>query len=159
MVIKKPLASLMNQEGEEFSPQPGAGAGISVQNWGMNQALNDRFAQLRRFQQTQGRPGGGLNGFLSPQHTTGLPNQWDIFGQVMRGRQDAVEGAGQHFDLGGTPLGNEAAPNTRWDPEQVGVNTGHTLRDDEAGFQNALNHSARPSNGLIGDLRRRFGLN
>jgi hypothetical protein len=144
------MATLMSDDGEGYTPPTNPQAGLGIQNWGLNQANNARFAKGV----AATRHPNALNTNATP-----LPNAWEIFGHVMNGRRNAVEAVGGRF-RGPDPADfyNDAPSNTRFDDRQIGVTTGQTLADDEAGMQDALNRTSRPSHRIITDLRKRFGL-
>ena len=149
--ILQQLSSLVSDNGEAYTPPAGPLAGHGIQNWGRTQANNDRYQKhLKAIQNPTS---------LGAMPATPLPNQWEIMGQVVKGRRNAVEAAGGKFNMADqADYYNEAPVNTRWDDQQVGVTTGNTMGDDMAGFQDALNNTSRPSRGVIGNLRKRFGL-
>lgn len=132
-ITKLPLAlrmlqgpSLVNDEGQGYSPsnQPGI-AGMDIQGWGYDQALKQRSQKRQQFLENRGNP---LFGFLRPANVTALPNKWEVYGQVMRGRSNAAQEAGAGFRS--APIGNAPAPNTRWDSDQIDAKTGNTLTQD-----------------------------
>lgn len=153
----KSMPTLMGQDGDGFTPSSTPGqAGHQIRQWGYQQALGARDRKRSNFWANRGNK---LFGFLPPSNATPLPNQWEVMGEVNAGRQRAIEGAGGNFNMDiGDAYNDGSKPNTRWDAEQIGVASGNSLGMDVNEFQNALNATARPSRGIIANLRRKFGL-
>lgn len=149
--------SLVNDHGEGYTPSaiPGL-AGGEVREWGYQQALKNRTDNTRKFWENRGKPG---SGFLPPAHATPLPNEWEIMGNVVRGRQNAIESVGGRARMPEQQdYYNDPSPNTRWDERQIGLATGNTLADDTSGYDQATNKISRPTYSALASLRRRFGL-
>jgi hypothetical protein len=150
------MATLLSDSGEGYTPPEGPQAGMGIQQWGYNQALDQRHDTKQRFWQNRGNK---LFGFLPPSNATPLPNAWETMGHVVKGRANAVDAAGGRLRMPDpADYYNNAPGSTRFDDEQVGIETGQTLGADKLGFQDALNNTSRPSHRILGDLRRRFGI-
>ena len=155
-ILQQLAGTLMGEGGDTYTPPEGPMAGHGIQQWGRDQANQSRFRGAVDYLKNMGRPGAG---FLKPQRATPLPNQWEIMGTVMQGRQRAVEDAGGRFKgPKQADYYNEAPSNTRWDDEQVGVDTGNTLGTDMINAQESLNNLRSPSHAAIQNLRRKHGL-
>lgn len=161
MALKKnllaSLQSLVGADGAAYTPPDGPQAGLGIKQWGYNEALKQRQGATRKFWDSRAA-GDPLSGFLPPSHATPLPNQWETMGHVMKGRANAINANGMDAELDNYAAPGGNAPSTRFDTEQIGIDTGHTLGEDTGAYQNSLNKVARPSAGIINNLRRKFGI-
>ncbi len=148
-LLKNP--SLVNDNGEGYTPRAHDN-GMGVRQWGQQQASNRAFDQHTNHINMMGRPGGG---FLRPQ-TSLVPTAWQGLAEVMNGRQNAVEESGGRFR--GDDYGNDPAPNTRFDENQIGIATGQSLGTDLNNYQQATNNLRNPSISSLIRLQRKFGL-
>jgi hypothetical protein len=122
--------SLLGADGEPYSP-PEQGSGLAVQQWGKNQAWNKRFADQTHYIQNMGKPG---MGFLGPNNTSPSPfSKWNVMGQVLQGRNNAVEASGGRMKMNLMDAYNDGGerPDTRFEAEQTSSLTGgNTLMQD-----------------------------
>lgn len=144
---KLPMNMLLGANGQPFSPQGGLNDSI----WGQHNIQNARQNEGVDRIHEMGQPNAG---FLNTSKY-GLPNAtWDNFNGLMMGLRDAATRRGQRFKMTGAPatpsiLGKSG--DTRFDGDQIGVNSGQSLTDDTYGDRENLKMP-------ISVLRQHFGL-
>lgn len=152
-MLKTPMQLLLGARGKSYTPQ----GGLADRQWGQQNIDEARFDESAERIKNMGKPGHHGLGFKTSRY--GTPNTtWDGFHGLMMGLRDGANAQGRTFKLDPADYMNDSRVNTRFDDEQIGVSTGSTLADDQAGFQAAINTMRTPSRNIIANLRKRFGL-